>query len=331
MSCHRIVGHSLLDRDPPSQSFASIERDTRGGDAGDLVDHAIETRAVLEKSKALESRMKYQIDKLVRLAEGAPATDQNIAEGMHQALSFALPLLLIAFPNPDPLAFRPNVQNLIAPDTNTHHTHRAADNDDYDPTLTDSTGVYRPPKLAPVPYTEGPSTKGKKTRAAPVASTLSSLAHLDPSMPHSESISGLGGGSAQKSSVVRQRLDEMTRFEEDNMTRLLQNKKEASRRKRDEGDIALGGMGGGKARGGGLEEEFDDILKSVGRTKSSKVGDGYEELRQKGKKADVLSRSRTRKEPDTEEDGGRDRKRGRFEKDVQRMKRKGSQKGASRR
>lgn len=159
-------------------------------------------------------------------------------------------------------------------------------------------------------------------RAAPAAKALSSLAHLDPSMPHSESVSGLGGGNLTKSSAVRARLDDMTRFEEDNMTRLLLNKKETSRRNRDEGDIALGGMGGAYARGGGLEEEFDDILRGVGRSKTSKIGDGYEELRQRGKKADALSRSRTRKEPDDHEgdSGGRERKRGKFDKDVKRRK-----------
>jgi U3 small nucleolar ribonucleoprotein protein LCP5 len=184
-------------------------------------------------------------------------------------------------------------------------------------------GIYHPPKLAPVPYNEE-SAKSKKTRAAPVAKTLSSLAHLDPSMPYSESVSGLGGGSVTKSSVARTRLDEMTRYEEENMTRMLLNKKETKRRKRDEADIALGGMGGGRARGGGLEEEFDDVLKSVGRARASGTGDGYEELRHRSRKADALSRSRTRKEPEDTVDGGRDRKRSKFEKDVLKMKRKGS-------
>ena len=110
------------------------------------------------------------------------------------------------------------------------------------------------------------------------------------------------------------------------MTRLLLNKKEAKRRIHDEGDIALGGMGGGMSRGGGFEDEFDDVLRAVDRTKAARTGDGYEELRQRSKKLDVLSRSRTRKEPEDEsvEGGGRVKKRGRFEKEVRNLKKRSS-------
>ena len=46
-------------------------------------------------------------------------------------------------------------------------------------------GVYRPPKLAPMPYTEAPRGKDKdgKSRRRPVPSTLAALAHLHPSQP----------------------------------------------------------------------------------------------------------------------------------------------------
>jgi len=291
----------LLDRSAPSASFGSLEREPRGADAGDLVDSAVEGRAILEKAKALEARMKYQIEKLVRVAEDTTAQDQDITH--------------------DPLAFRPNLQNLVS-------SADAEDNIDNAGPMRDESysrdGIYHPPKLAPVPYVESTKSKKSKSRAPPIPTALSSLAHLDPSVPHAESTSGLGGGTATTSSAVRARLDRMVQFEEDNMTRLLLNKKESNRRKRDEGDIALGGMGGGTARGGGWEDEFEDVLRAVGRTKTARTGDGYEELRQRSKKSDVLSRSRTRKEPDDAdaEGGGRDRKRGKFQKEVQGMKRK---------
>ncbi|KAF8305550.1 hypothetical protein DL93DRAFT_2089486 [Clavulina sp. PMI_390] len=302
MSCHRILGHSLLDRSPPLESFASSERSARGADAGDLVDHAIESRAVLEKSKAMETRMKYQIDKLVRLSEDTAAAERDVTQ--------------------DPLAFRPNIENLVTGNTGEDDDQSQSDND-----AAANDGIYRPPKVAPMPYNEASGSKGKKARAAPIAKALSSLSHLDPSMPHSESVSGLGGGSATKSSAVRARLEDMTRFEEENMTRLLLNKKESKRRRRDEEDIALGGMGGGRSRGGGLDDEFDDILKSVSRSRSSKLGDGYEDLRSRGKKVDALSRSRMRKQPDDEfGGGGRDRKRTKFAKDVMKVKRRASRK-----
>ena len=64
----RGLGHSLADRHPPGAPFASSSRPTRGDQAGDLVDHMVEDRLVLEKIKVLEGRMRYQIEKLVRVA-----------------------------------------------------------------------------------------------------------------------------------------------------------------------------------------------------------------------------------------------------------------------
>lgn len=81
LSSHRVLGHSLLDRTPPSQSFGALDRPARGADAGDLVDTMVEDRIVLEKTKALEARMKYQIDKLVRLAQDAPQDEGDFIDG----------------------------------------------------------------------------------------------------------------------------------------------------------------------------------------------------------------------------------------------------------
>lgn len=80
LSAHRVLGHSLQDRTPPTSSFQDSSRGARGSEAGDLVDSLIENRLVLEKSKALESRMQYQIEKLVRSA-AEPVTTNDV-EGM---------------------------------------------------------------------------------------------------------------------------------------------------------------------------------------------------------------------------------------------------------
>ena len=96
----------------------------------------------------------------------------------------------------------------------------------------------------------------------------------------------------------------MTEFEEENFTRLVMKKKDARRRRHDEEHLALGGSGAskGRRRGRGLEDEFEDILRSVGRPRTGAIGDGYEELRQKGKKSDALSRSRMRSRGEAESD-----------------------------
>jgi len=82
---HRGLGHSLVDRSPPSAPFTSSSRPARGDQAGDLADHMVEDRLVLEKIKVLEGRMKYQIDKLVRVATEKQTT-QNTLIGEYQSM-----------------------------------------------------------------------------------------------------------------------------------------------------------------------------------------------------------------------------------------------------
>jgi U3 small nucleolar ribonucleoprotein protein LCP5 len=178
----------------------------------------------------------------------------------------------------------------------------------------DRNGIYRPPKLAPMPYTV---SQKKGSRRLPVPATLSSLSHLDPSKPHIESTSGLGNMPSLTSGRARE-IKEMAEWEEANMTRLVMKKKDEKKRRQDEADLALGGIGASGRRGGGFEAEFGDVLKSVSRTRRGVVGDGYEELRRRGKKEDAFARSRSRTRDDAfsdavVDDGPRQRKKSRFE------------------
>ncbi|KAG8691325.1 hypothetical protein FRC11_004970 [Ceratobasidium sp. 423] len=301
LSSHRVLGHSLLDRAPPSEPFGSLDRPARGADAGDLVDTMVEDRIILEKTKTLEARMKYQIDKLVRLAQDSPQDEGDVID--------------------DPLAFKPNLSNLAAPSTQRGRITTESANaeggaaSDVEAGSEDEggDGIYRPPKLAPVPYIESRSKKSKERTYK--AQSLSSLLTLDPSRPHSESASGLGSGSASLSSTRARELKRMTEFEEENMTRLVMNKKEGKRRKRDEEDMALGGAGARRGGGAALRDEFRDVLGAIDRKRSASGGDGYEELRQKGKKANAFERSRVRKADQVGEirEGPRVRKKSRFE------------------
>jgi U3 small nucleolar ribonucleoprotein protein LCP5 len=74
LSAQRVLGNSLKKRTPPTASFLDAAREARGADAGDLADSLIEGRVVLEKSKGLEARMRYQIEKLMRSAAGPTAS-----------------------------------------------------------------------------------------------------------------------------------------------------------------------------------------------------------------------------------------------------------------
>jgi len=86
---HRVLGHSLTTRSPPSEPFNSPERGKRGADAGDLVDSMIEGRDVLEKIKVLESKMRYQIEKLVQLAAEGPS-DEMVINGQPSSMRIRL-------------------------------------------------------------------------------------------------------------------------------------------------------------------------------------------------------------------------------------------------
>ena len=128
-------------------------------------------------------------------------------------------------------------------------------------------GIYRPPKVAPMLYIEATSKDKKRRDRMPAA--LNNLAYVDPNNPHVESTSGLGGGGPRGSGLVSARARELARmaeFEEENMTRLVMNKKEAKRRKMDEATIALGGStsmahgGRSGAGGGGLADEFGQTV-----------------------------------------------------------------------
>lgn len=242
----------------------------------------------------------------------------------------------------DPLTFRPNPQNFdaneneVSGDENNKQDIRQSRGEvNFGHAAEDE--IYRPPRVAPMPYREQSKSQARKERP-PVPSALASLSS-DPSRPHTESTSGLGTTPSLASGRAAY-LKRLNDFEEDNFSRVMMKKSDAKRRARDEEDLALGGglSGGGgqsRRRAGGLEDEFGEVLKSVGRVSSSRVGgskgDGYEELRKRGRKADVLERSRkdggsikrgSFGDVDGSEAEGRAKKRSRFELEAKTAKKK---------
>jgi U3 small nucleolar ribonucleoprotein protein LCP5 len=320
LSASRALGASVFDRTHPSEPFSDSARGSRGDRAGDLVDSMVEGRVVLDKIKPLEGRMRYQIEKLVRLAQEAPTNTDDITDGTQTLVLVSASCLCYLL---DPLAFRPNPQALMDDDSDGDE----GPGGEKEPKQPED-GIYRPPQLAPMPYNET-SGREKKERRKPVPAALASLAHLDPTRPYAEGTSGLGAAPAANMELATGRMRElkrMTEFEEENFTRLVMKKKDARQRRRDEEDMALGGVPSvarsGRRRGG-LEDEFGDILRSVGRTTRGAVGDGYEELRQRGRKEGVLERSRKRGgDDDAEVEGPKVRKKGRFDREAKAMKKR---------
>lgn len=94
VSSGRALGNDLNGRSAPTLPFSRKDRDARGSRMGDLVDSMIENRAVLEKIHVLEAKMRYQIDKLIRIAEepSTRLTDGKTLSGwnLHIFLLFIL-------------------------------------------------------------------------------------------------------------------------------------------------------------------------------------------------------------------------------------------------
>ncbi|CAO3641466.1 unnamed protein product [Cunninghamella echinulata] len=108
-----------------------------------VIESLVELRVILERMKPIETKLKYQIDKLVRTAVMG---EQQLAKDKDSQVN-------------DPMAFKPNPQNLLAKDG------ESEDEDDDDEFNNDkSTGVYRPPKMAPVAYEENVTKKSRQEK-----------------------------------------------------------------------------------------------------------------------------------------------------------------------
>ncbi|KAG0665395.1 hypothetical protein C6P46_006842 [Rhodotorula mucilaginosa] len=211
--------------------------------AARVVAHLVKLRVVLEKVAPLELKLKYQVEKLVRKAD--QFDDQGGAQNEEDVLN-------------DPLAFRPNPSNLVLDRT----VSEGEDEEEAD----ERAGIYRPPRLAAMPYVEAPA-KGKKKREAAQQPShlLSDMSHsMLSSTPYAEATSGLSVSyDPSLKSGAKARLDKILEYETSNFRRLGKSKKDERDRRRMEEEVAFGGLGagkGGKRRLGGFGAEFDDLL-----------------------------------------------------------------------
>ena len=122
-----------------------------------LVERMVQERVVLEKVKPLEVRLRYQIDKLIKKAENADrqgdaAADDEIGNGGCSVALGIVHLACLTLPCwTDPLAFKPNPMGLM----NRDGSGSEAEDGDEEGTSrkgASSSGIYRPPRLAPLPY-----------------------------------------------------------------------------------------------------------------------------------------------------------------------------------
>jgi hypothetical protein len=152
----------------------------------ELISSLIEHRLVLEKIKPLELKIKYQIDKLMKSAVLKSDVPQNIVEE-----------------EVDPLLFKPNPESLQPQES----------------VQVEESNVYKPPRIAPMPFTEK-NVKFDKNKALR-SRILTDLKDQYDDRPEEFSAGGTGYGNRDITATKEDRTwNEREAFEEENFMRL---------------------------------------------------------------------------------------------------------------
>lgn len=178
------------------------------GEFARVVDQLIDLRVYLDKGvKPIESKLRYQIDKVIRAAERVDR------EGQLKDLDES---------SKDALAYKPNPQALVV--------DKADQEDDQD-------GIYRPPRIA----STLPGRELQQRRRAPnntlrefVDSELSAAPISEPSIGSNIITQGRQGNSTIQSSRDRASQQERDRYEEENYIRLPTTGKQKKGKRNDD-------------------------------------------------------------------------------------------------
>ncbi|CAF4757742.1 unnamed protein product [Pieris macdunnoughi] len=171
------------------------------------IDRLIEIRTVLEKIRPIDSKLKYQIDKLVKTAVvGASSED-------------------------DPQSYHANPSNLMSKIDNSDEDSSEMSDSGEKP-KDNKSNIYVPPKLAAVHYEENVTrldTEKNKERAK--KQFLNSSVMRELREEYSEAPTEVTTGNYVKHSISKQE-QEKTEYEENYLTRLPVTKAEKNRRRK---------------------------------------------------------------------------------------------------
>lgn len=173
------------------------------------IDRLIEIRTVLEKVRPIDSKLKYQIDKLVKTAAVGGTTEE------------------------DPESYHANPDNLVSKvNNNDDELSNASDDDDENKEKAKS-NIYVPPKLAAVHYDDSiskiDSENKKKERSR--KNMLNSSVMRELREEYSEAPLEVTTGNHVKHSISKYE-QEKTEYEESYLTRLPVTKAEKNRRRK---------------------------------------------------------------------------------------------------
>jgi len=207
----------------------------------------VEIRTVIEKVRPIDKKLNYQIDKLIKMA-----TETDLNKNQQH-----------------PLTFKPNLDNLAVKDD---ESNSEGEQDD-----SANTGVYVPPRVTAVPYEEDSklSKMQKKLEKARQKSINTALLD-DLRVEYSDApIEIRDDKNRNKLAKIREKDEERTTFEEDNLRRLTVTKKDKLlKRKMSDLDEVIK-LGSFKSLEDNSSDDNDDgKYKPKGKKKKGKAGKG---------------------------------------------------------
>ncbi|XP_026327989.1 neuroguidin [Hyposmocoma kahamanoa] len=174
------------------------------------IDRLIEIRTVLEKIRPIDSKLKYQIDKLVKTAVVGSTTDD------------------------DPQSFHANPDNLVSKIGGAEEdSSDASEVGDEGEEKSTKSNIYVPPKLAAVHFDESTSRvdSEKKNKERMKKQLLNSSVMRELREEYSEAPLEVSSGNHVKHSISKLE-QERTEYEENYLTRLPVTKAEKNRRRK---------------------------------------------------------------------------------------------------
>lgn len=174
------------------------------------IDRLVEIRTVLEKIRPIDSKLKYQIDKLVKTAVIGTVTED------------------------DPQSYHANPDNLVSKiDENGENTSDGSDDEDSRKEKSNKANIYVPPKLAAVHFDESTSKvdNERKNKERSKKQFLNSSVMRELREEYSEAPLEVTTGNHVKHSISKYE-QEKTEYEENYLTRLPVTKAEKNRRKK---------------------------------------------------------------------------------------------------
>ncbi|KDO34490.1 hypothetical protein SPRG_00553 [Saprolegnia parasitica CBS 223.65] len=240
MGLLQIKNHALMQYSQLSMFFALLKLESPDA----VKDHPVfkelvRYRTILERMRPLDRKLKYQVDKLLKIAVS------DVSQ-LDEALSYA--------PNPDALKADDDADS------------DAGENDDEDSYegKKSKDGVYRAPRMASVPYDEEEKEADKKAkrdernRKRLAKSTILSEVREEYSERPQEILTS---GSSALDKELANEAREKTDYEEERFVRLVTSRKDKIRKRQRERDAMAADSIGKIDNFAGIHEALGDVVK----------------------------------------------------------------------